>query len=153
MTGRIENKAYQGGVRQVQALKIWNSDRIGQEGIGQMDYVNAFWVGGLVCALVQILMEKTKMLPGRIMVLLVCSGAVLGALQIYEPFREFAGAGASVPLLGFGNTLWKGIQESVQTDGFIGIFMGGFTASAVGISAALVFGYLASLIFQPKMKK
>lgn len=153
MTGRIENKAYLGAMRQVQELKIWNNDRIGQEGIGQMDYVNAFWVGGLVCALVQILMEKTKMLPGRIMVLLVCSGAVLGALQIYEPFREFAGAGASVPLLGFGNTLWKGIQEAVQSDGFIGIFMGGFTASAVGISAALVFGYLASLIFQPKMKK
>ena len=114
-----------------------------------MDYINAFWVGGVICALTQILMEKTKMLPGRIMVLLVCSGAVLGALQIYE----FAGAGASVPLLGFGNVLWQGIQKSVESDGFIGIFMGGFTASAVGISAALVFGYLASLIFQPKMKK
>ena len=112
-----------------------------------MDYINAFWVGGLICALTQILMEKTKMLPGRIMVLLVCSGAVLGALQIYEPFREYAGAGASVPLLGFGNTLWQGIEKSVQADGFIGIFMGGFTASAVGISAALVFGYLASLIY------
>ena len=87
------------------------------------------------------------------MALLVCSGAVLRALQIYEPFREFAGAGASVPLLGFGNTLWNGMEEAVQADGFIGIFMGGFTASAVGISAALVFGYLASLIFQPKMKK
>ncbi len=153
MTGRIENKAYLGAVRQVQELKIWNNDRIGQEGIGQMDYVNAFWVGGLVCALVQILMEKTKMLPGRIMVLLVCTGAVLGALQLYEPFQEFAGAGASVPLLGFGNTLWKGVKEAVESDGFIGIFMGGFKASAVGISAALVFGYLASLIFQPKMKK
>lgn len=76
-----------------------------------MDYINAFWVGGLICALTQILMEKTKMLPGRIMVLLVCSGAVLGALQIYEPFREYAGAGASVPLLGFGNTLWQGNRE------------------------------------------
>ena len=118
-----------------------------------MDYINAFWVGGLICALVQILMEKTKMMPGRIMVLLVCSGAVLGALQIYEPFLEFAGAGASVPLLGFGNTLWKGVKEAVDESGFIGIFMGGFTASAVGISAALIFGYLASLIFQPKMKK
>ncbi|MEY8516000.1 SpoVA/SpoVAEb family sporulation membrane protein [Lachnospiraceae bacterium 29-84] len=118
-----------------------------------MDYVNAFWVGGLICALAQILMEKTKMLPGRIMVLLVCGGAVLGALQIYEPFLEYAGAGASVPLLGFGNILWKGIEKAVATDGFIGIFMGGFTASAVGISAALVFGYLASLVFQPKMKK
>ena len=93
------------------------------------------------------------MLPGRIMVLLVCTGAVLGALQLYEPFQEFAGAGASVPLLGFGNTLWKGVKEAVESDGFIGIFMGGFKASAVGISAALVFGYLASLIFQPKMKK
>lgn len=118
-----------------------------------MDYVNAFWVGGLICALVQILMEKTKMLPGRIMVLLVCLGALLGALQIYEPFLEFAGAGASVPLLGFGNVLWKGVREAVDENGFIGIFMGGFKASAVGISAALIFSYLASIIFQPKMKK
>ncbi len=118
-----------------------------------MDYLNAFWVGGLICALVQILMEKTKMLPGRIMVLLVCLGAVLGALQIYQPFADFAGAGASVPLLGFGNLLWKGVKEAVDTDGFLGIFKGGFQASAVGISAALVFGYLASIIFQPKMKK
>lgn len=118
-----------------------------------MDYVNAFWVGGLICALVQILMEKTKMLPGRIMVLLVCLGTLLGAIQIYEPFVEFAGAGASVPLLGFGNVLWKGVKEAVDQYDFLGIFMGGFQASAVGISAALVFGYLASLIFQPKMKK
>ena len=118
-----------------------------------MDYINAFWVGGLICALVQILMEKTKMLPGRIMVLLVCLGAVLGALQIYQPFIEFAGAGASVPLSGFGNTLWKGVKEAVDENGFIGIFMGGFKASAVGISAALIFSYIASIIFQPKMKK
>lgn len=118
-----------------------------------MDYINAFWVGGLICALVQILMEKTKMLPGRIMVLLVCLGAVFGALQIYQPFIEFAGAGASVPLLGFGNTLWKGVKEAVDENGFIGIFMGGFKASAVGISAALIFSYIASIIFQPKMKK
>ena len=118
-----------------------------------MDYLNAFWVGGLICALVQILMEKTKMLPGRIMVLLVCLGAVLGALQIYQPFADFAGAGATVPLLGFGNLLWKGVKEAVDADGFLGIFKGGFQASAVGISSALVFGYLASIIFQPKMKK
>lgn len=118
-----------------------------------MDYINAFWVGGLICALVQILMEKTKMLPARIMVLLVCLGAVLGALQIYQPFMEFAGAGASVPLLGFGNTLWKGVKKAVDENGFIGIFMGGFKASAVGISAALIFSYIASIIFQPKMKK
>lgn len=117
-----------------------------------MEYLNAFWVGGLICALTQILMEKTKMLPGRIMVLLVCGGAVLGAVGIYQPLIDYAGAGASVPLLGFGNTLWKGIKEAVDTEGFLGIFMGGFTASAVGISAALVFGYLASLIFDPKMK-
>lgn len=118
-----------------------------------MDYVNAFWVGGLICAAVQILMEKSKLMPGRIMVLLVCTGAVLGAAQLYEPFQNFAGAGASVPLLGFGNVLWKGVQKAVDSDGFLGIFMGGFTASAVGICAALVFGYLASLLFRPKMKK
>lgn len=118
-----------------------------------MEYLKAFVVGGIICALVQVLMEKTKLLPGRIMVLLVCSGAVLGFLGIYQPFAEFAGAGASVPLLGFGNVLWKGMKEAVDQDGFLGIFRGGFTASAAGICAALVFGYLASLVFKPKMKK
>ena len=82
-----------------------------------MDYINAFWVGGVICALTQILMEKTKMLPGRIMVLLVCTGAVLGAVGIYQPLIDYAGAGASVPLLGFGNTLWKGVKEAVEEDG------------------------------------
>ena len=118
-----------------------------------MEYVKAFLVGGIICALVQILMEKTKLLPGRIMVLLVCMGAVLGFFGVYEPFAQFAGAGATVPLLGFGNTLWKGMKEAIDQDGFLGIFRGGFTASAAGISAALVFGYLASIVFQPKMKK
>lgn len=118
-----------------------------------MDYLNAFWVGGVICALIQILLDRTKMMPGRVMVLLVCSGAVLGFFNIYEPFTKFAGAGASVPLLGFGNVLWKGVKEAIAKEGFIGVFMGGFTASAVGISAALIFGYLASLIFEPKMKK
>lgn len=118
-----------------------------------MDYINAFWVGGLICALVQILLDRTKLMPGRIMVLLVCSGAALGALQIYQPFQDFAGAGASVPLAGFGNLLWKGVKEAVDEEGFIGIFLGGFKASAAGISAALIFGYLASLIFSPKMKR
>ncbi len=118
-----------------------------------MDYINAFWVGGLICALAQILLDRTKLMPGRVMVLLVCGGAVLGALQIYQPFQEFAGAGASVPLTGFGNLLWKGVQEAVDKEGFIGIFTGGLKASAAGITAALVFGYLASLIFEPKMKK
>ena len=118
-----------------------------------MDYIIAFAVGGVICALAQLLMEKTKMLPGRIMVLLVCTGAVLGAAGLYEPFSEWAKAGANVPLLGFGNVLWTGVKEAVDKDGFLGIFMGGFTASAVGISAALVLSYLASLIFDSKMKK
>lgn len=118
-----------------------------------MDYIKAFVVGGLLCVVAQILMEKTKLLPGRIMVLFVCLGAVLGAIGIYEPFSTWAGAGANVPLLGFGNVLWTGVKEAVDTDGFIGIFKGGFTASAVGISAALIFSYLASLFFDSKMKK
>ena len=118
-----------------------------------MDYINAFWVGGVICALIQILMDRTKLMPGRIMVLLVCSGVVLGALNIYPKLVEFAGAGASVPLLGFGNILWKGIKEAVDSDGFIGIFMGGFTSSAVGVCAALIFSYLAALVFSPKMKQ
>lgn len=118
-----------------------------------MDYINAFWVGGLICALVQILMEKTKMMPGRIMVLLVVTGAVIGAFGWYEPFQEFAGAGASVPLLGFGNVLMKGVKEAIAEQGFLGLFTGGFKAGAVGTSAALIFGYIASLIFKPKMKK
>lgn len=118
-----------------------------------MDYFNAFWIGGLICALVQILMEKTKMMPGRIMVLLVCLGAVLGFAGVYQPFVEMAGAGASVPLLGFGNVLMKGVKEAVDEQGFMGLFSGGFKAGAVGTAAALIFGYLASLIFNPKMKK
>ena len=118
-----------------------------------MDYLKAFMVGGIICALVQILMEKTKMMPGRIMVLLVCSGVVLGALGIYAPFSEWAGAGASVPLLGFGNVLWKGMKEAIDKDGFLGLFRGGFTACAAGVSAALIFSYIASWVFKYKMKK
>lgn len=118
-----------------------------------MDYINAFWVGGLICALTQILMEKTKLMPGRIMVLLVCTGAVLGAVGIYEPFQKYAGAGASVPLLGFGNVLWKGVKEAVMEEGLLGIFKGGLTAGSAGTCAALVFGYFASLVFDSKMKK
>lgn len=118
-----------------------------------MDYFNAFWVGGLICALVQILMEKTKMMPGRIMVLLVCLGAAISVFGWYQPFQEYAGAGASVPLLGFGNVLMKGVKEAVDEAGFLGIFQGGFKAGAVGTSAALIFGYLASLVFSSKMQK
>lgn len=117
-----------------------------------MDYIKAFVIGGLICALVQILMEKTKLLPGRIMVLLVVSGAVLGAVGIYEPFAEWAGSGASVPLLGFGNTLWKGVKDGLAEDGFLGLFKGGLTASSAGIAAALIFGWIGSVVFKPKMK-
>ena len=118
-----------------------------------MDYVKAFLIGGLICALVQILMEKTKLMPGRIMVLLVVIGVFLSAFGWFEPMQKFAGAGASVPLIGFGNVLMKGVREALKEQGFLGLFSGGFKAGAVGCSAALIFGYLASLIFQPKMKK
>ena len=118
-----------------------------------MDYLNAFWVGGLICALVQILLDKTKLMPGRVMVLLVCTGTLLGALGLYQPLLDYAGAGAGVPLLGFGNTLWIGMKEAINENGVLGLFMGGFTACATGISAALIFSYIASLIFKPKMKE
>ena len=118
-----------------------------------MEYVKAFLVGGAICGLVQILLDRTKLMPGRVMVLLVISGCVLGALGIYPPFLEWAGAGAAVPLLGFGNTLWKGVKEGMETEGLLGIFKGGLTASSAGIGAALVFGYLGALLFKPKMKK
>ena len=101
-----------------------------------MHYVWAFLVGGAICALVQILMDNTKLMPGRIMVILVCTGVVLGAIGVYEPFAKWAGAGATVPLMGFGNTLFKGMKEAIDSEGFIGLFKGGFTACAVGVSAA-----------------
>lgn len=117
-----------------------------------MDYFHAFWVGGVICALVQILLDKTKLMPGRVMVLLVCSGAVLSAVGLYRPFADFAGAGASVPLLGFGHTLWEGMKEAIDKEGLLGLFMGGFTSCAAGVSASLIFSYLASWIFKPGMK-
>lgn len=123
-----------------------------QKGDGQMDYIRAFLVGGLICAFVQILLEKTKLLPGRIMVILVCLGAALGSVGLYDKLIDFAGAGASVPLPGFGNALWKGVKEAVDKQGVLGLFLGGFKAGAVGTSAALIFSYLASWVFQPKMK-
>ena len=118
-----------------------------------MDYINAFWVGGAVCALAQIFLDRTKMLPGRVMVLLVCTGAAVSFFGWYEAFAEYAGAGANVPLLGYGNILMKGVKEAVDKDGFIGLFKGGFTSGAIGCSAALVFGYLASLVFRSKVTK
>lgn len=118
-----------------------------------MDYIKAFVIGGAICVLSQILMDKTKLLPGRIMVILVCTGVVLGAIGVYEPFLEFAGSGAAVPLTGFGYNLWKGIKEAVDEDGFLGLFRGGFKMAAIGTSAALLLSYIASLIFKPKMTK
>ncbi|MFI3176115.1 MAG: SpoVA/SpoVAEb family sporulation membrane protein [Eubacteriales bacterium] len=118
-----------------------------------MEYINAFWVGGVICAFVQLLMEKTKLMPARIMVLLVCSGSLLSMIGIYEPLLTYAGAGASVPLLGFGHVLMTGVREAVDTDGILGLFRGGFTAGALGTSAALIFGYLMSLVTNSKMKK
>jgi len=118
-----------------------------------MSYLNAFWVGGLICALVQILLEKTKLMPGRVMVILVITGVVFSFLGIYEPLFEYAKAGVSVPLIGFGNVLMKGVKEAVDEKGFLGIFMGGFQSGALGICAALVFGYMASLVCKPRMKR
>lgn len=118
-----------------------------------MEYIWAFLVGGAICAGVQILLERTKLMPGRVMVLLVVTGAVLSFAGWYEPFTEFAGAGASVPLLGFGHVLMNGVQEAVDEQGVLGLFAGGLKAGAVGTASALIFGYIASLIFKPKMKK
>ena len=118
-----------------------------------MELVRAFLVGGAICALVQILLDRTKMMPGRVMVTLVVTGNVLGWLGLYEPFLKWAGAGARVPLLGFGNTLWKGVAKAVGEEGAMGIFKGGLTAASAGIAAALVFWYLGALVFKPKMKE
>ena len=118
-----------------------------------MEYLIAFLVGGSICALVQILLEKTKLMPGRIMVLLVVLGAIISFFGWYKPFVEWAGAGASVPLLGFGHVLMEGVKEAVDEQGFLGLFTGGFKAGAVGCAAALIFGYIASLFFKPKMRK
>ena len=118
-----------------------------------MDYIKAFLIGGMICALAQVLLDRTRLMPGRVMVLLVVSGCILGFVGVYEPFARWAGAGASVPLLGFGNTLWKGVAKAVGEEGAMGIFKGGLTAASAGIAAALVFGYLGALVFQPKMKE
>lgn len=117
-----------------------------------MQYFNAFWVGGLICVAAQILIDKTKLAPGRILVLFVVLGVVLRAVGIYEPLSEFAGAGASVPIVGFGNGLCEGVIKGVDEKGFIGIFTGGTAQNAGGIAAAIFFGLLASLIFNPKEK-
>ena len=117
-----------------------------------MDYVKAFLVGGLLCLIGQILIDKTKLTPARILVSYVVIGVILGAIGVYQPLVEFAGAGASVPLTGFGNTLAKGVKEAIQEEGFLGIFTGGLKAAAGGITTAIFAGLLASLIFKAKDK-
>lgn len=117
-----------------------------------MDYVKAFIIGGLLCLIGQILIDKTKLTPARILVSYVVIGVFLGAIGIYEPLVEFAGAGATVPLTGFGYNLAKGVKESVADSGFIGILTGGLKATAGGIAAAITAGLLASILFRPKDK-
>ena len=118
-----------------------------------MIYLKAFVVGGLICTLVQIFLDNTKLMPGRVMVLLVIAGVILGAAGLYEPLIKWAGCGASVALSGFGYNLSKGVIEAVKEEGAIGLFKGGLKAAAAGTSSALIFSYIASLIFQPKMKR
>lgn len=116
-----------------------------------MIFVKCFVIGGLICSLVQLIIDRTKVTPGRVMVGLVVSGVVISAVGIYKPFAEFAGCGATVPLIGFGHNLWQGMVEAIDEEGILGLFRGGFSASAVGLSTALIFGYLAALLFKPKI--
>ena len=118
-----------------------------------LDYLKAFAVGGVLCAIGQLLIDKTKLTPARILTAYVVAGEVLGAVGLYQPLVDWAGAGATVPLTGFGNTLAKGVKQAVESDGLLGVFTGGFTASAAGICAAVFFGILIALIFKPKEKK
>ena len=118
-----------------------------------MGYVWAFIVGGLICVIAQILIDKTKLNPARILVSYVVSGVILGGVGLYEPLVKFAGGGATVPLTGFGYTISKGVRAAVDSEGFIGIIKGGLQATAGGITAALFFGLLAALVFQSKPKR
>lgn len=117
-----------------------------------MEYLKAFVVGGLICMLGQLLIDKTKLTPARILVCYVVLGVILGGAGVYEKLVDFAGAGASVPLTGFGNNLAKGVRQAVAENGLLGALTGGITAAAGGITAAMVFGFLAALIFKPKDK-
>ena len=117
-----------------------------------MDYLKAFIIGGLICLVGQILIDKTKLTPARILVSYVVVGVLLGAIGLYKPLAEFAGAGATVPLTGFGYTLAKGVREAIDQQGFLGIFTGGLKATAGGISTAIVAGLLASFLFKAKDK-
>ncbi len=117
-----------------------------------MEFIWAFLVGGALCALAQLLIDKTKLTPARILVLYVVAGTFLTFFGLYEPLINFAGAGASVPLAGFGYVLAKGAEKAVMEQGALGILTGGLTGSAAGITAAILFGYLVALIFRPKAK-
>mgnify|MGYP003294848848 CR=1 FL=1 len=117
-----------------------------------MDYIKAFLVGGGICLIAQLLIDYTKLTPAKILVGFVVLGVILGGIGIYEPLVEFAGAGASVPLLGFGNTLAKGVREAVAESGFLGVLTGGLKSTAGGITAAIIAGLLVSLIFKQKDK-
>ena len=117
-----------------------------------MDYVKAFLIGGLLCLVGQILIDKTKLSPARILVGYVVAGVILGGLGWYEPLVKFAGAGATVPLTGFGYTLAKGVREAVADKGFLGVLTGGLKATAGGITVAIVSGLIVSLIFKPRDK-
>lgn len=117
-----------------------------------MDIVKAFVIGGILCVIGQVLIDKTKLTPARILVSYVVCGVILGGIGIYKPFLDFAGAGASVPLTGFGNILAKGVKEAVDKKGILGIFTGGLEAAAGGITAAIAAGLLVSLIFKAKDK-
>lgn len=118
-----------------------------------MEYLKAFLVGGIICVIGQILLSKTSLTPARILVLFVVSGVVLTVIGVYEPIVEWAGAGATVPLTGFGYSLAMGVKQAVQIDGIMGIFKGGLTATAGGVAAAIIFGVVVSLIFDPKTRK
>ncbi len=115
--------------------------------------INSFWVGGLICVIAQILIDKTKITPAKIMVLYVVSGCFLTLFGLYKPIVEFAGAGATVPIVGFGHLLAKGAMETVDKKGLLGALTGGITAAAGGLSAAILFGYIAALLFKSKGKK
>ncbi len=117
-----------------------------------LPYFKAFLVGGTICALGQLLIDKTNLTPAKILSAYVVSGVVLGAVGLYKPFAAWAGAGATVPLLGFGNTLAQGIRRGIEEKGALGILTGGLTAAAAGICAAVFFGYLMALLFRPKEK-
>ena len=118
-----------------------------------LTYLRAFLVGGIFCVVAQILIDRTKLTPARILVTYVVAGVVLGGMGLYKPIVDFAGAGATVPLTGFGYCLAKGVKESVAADGFLGVFSGGLTASACGIAAAVVFSLLFALLVRPKEKR